>query len=255
VLEVAATAPPISMMNWVSIWTCVGVTFGVLILTILWPTVGLAWKENATSAFLQTFGGLGLAALFVERVVEVFVAIWQDPQVDGLEQQAEFQQAIQVDRRKDIGELEAKLARPGLEPAVIAALRTKLQDKETELDNAERQAEAIEARMVGFKATTRRLATCIAMLVGVLTAAVGFRILNNLVTIDASKLPPGSWQYSLFIVMDVLFTGAVLAGGSKAVHQVFNVYEALMDSSQSVLQKKKLETAPPVPPPSPPSAT
>jgi hypothetical protein len=237
-------------MNWISIGICVVLSLGILAALARFPTTGLAWRENATSAFLQTFGGLALAALFVERVVEVFVAIWQDPQVDGLEQAAQFQQAIQADRRKDIGELEAKLAKPGLDPAAIAALRAKLQEKETELDRAEREAEKIDERMVGFKATTRRLATCIALLVGVITAAVGFRILSNLVSLDG--LSKAESQYSWFVVVDVLITGAVLAGGSKAIHQLFNVYDALMDSTQSLLQRRKLEATPSVPPPSPP---
>jgi len=37
---------------------------------------------------------------------------------------------------------------------------------------------------------------------------------------------------------DVLLTGAVLAGGSKAIHQILSVYDAFMSATQDKLSDK-----------------
>jgi len=83
------------------------------------------------------------------------------------------------------------------------------------------------------------------MAVGVLTAAVGFRFLYQIVDFDQAALPES--QTGWFIFADVLLTGAILAGGSKAIHSIFlvvvqlqtvplpifSVYETFMNSTQA----------------------
>lgn len=243
-----------SILHLATIGVCAVITVAVLVSLSWMPMTGIRWKPNTTDAFLQTFAALGLVAIFVERVVEVFVAIWQDPRVDLLEQQIEFHQAVQVDRRKDIQELEAKLTIPNQDPTCLAHLRESIHRKERELEEAEEEAEVNEKNMVTYRAQTRRLAAWIGIVIGILTAAVGFRILYNLVDVEAIQ-PTGrvaGAQYRWFVIIDTLLTGAVLAGGSKAVHEVFNLYSAVMESSQSILQKRKLQQAtPPVPPATP----
>jgi hypothetical protein len=63
-----------------------------------------------------------------------------------------------------------------------------------------------------------------------------------------NRVKTPSYQYGLLIVIDVLLTGAVLAGGSKKIHEVFNLHEAVMNSSQSILESQKIvQSTPPVP--------
>ena len=69
------------------------------------------------------------------------------------------------------------------------------------------------------------------MAVGVLTAAVGFRFLYQIVDFDQAALPES--QTGWFIFADVLLTRAILAGGSKAIHSIFSVYETFMNSTQA----------------------
>ena len=45
-------------------------------------------------------------------------------------------------------------------------------------------------------------------------------------------------QSTMFIAADVLLTGAVLAGGSKLVHQIFSVYESFMETTSKSLSDK-----------------
>jgi hypothetical protein len=51
-----------------------------------------------------------------------------------------------------------------------------------------------------------------------LTSAVGFRFLTQIV--DFSKINSHSLQYAAFIIADILLTGTVLVGGSKAIHSI-----------------------------------
>ena len=254
-------------LSWWTIVVCAVVTVAILTGLIYWPAVGIQWKQNATDAFLQTFAALGIVAVFVERVVEVFVGIWQDPRVDLLQQQVEFQQSVQVDRQRHIRELMAKLGAqpnpdpdnpnpvPGMDAATKQAIAERIKKYEGELEAAETAAEKLQGEMVGYRASTRRLASWISLTIGVATASVGFRVLDNLVDIDALAANPHHqrFQYNCFVVMDALLTGAVLAGGSKAVHEVFNLYETIMQSSQSLLLQRKLRDTPP-PAPAPPNA-
>lgn len=250
-------------LSWWTIVVCIGLTVAILVGLIFWPAVGLRWKTDAADAFLKTFTALGIAAIFVERVVEVFVSIWQDPRVDLLQQQVEFQQSVQVDRQRQIRELMAKLSsmptpdpaapNPAPQPPQLmdAAMRQavieRIRKYEGELETAQSTAERLQGEMVVYRASTRRLASWISVAIGIATAAVGFRVLDNLVDIDAleTQARHQRFQYNWFVVMDALLTGAVLAGGSKAVHQVFNLFDTVMESSQSLLLQRKLRDTPP----------
>jgi hypothetical protein len=188
-------------------------------------------------------------ALFVERVIEVFVNIWQNPQADVLEQQLEFEQAIQVHREAEIARLTARLTDAALSEQDREAIRNTIRSREQERSDSERAAEELERQLVRFRAATRRIATWTGILVGVLTAGVGFRMLAGLVDVSALLENGPQWQYHWFVAADVLLTGAVLAGGSKAVHQIFNLFDTVMATSQSIAQKRKLQRATaPVPP-------
>ncbi len=95
--------------------------------------------------------------------------------------------------------------------------------------------------LLPFKARTRKVAVWIGLAVGLFTSAVGYRFLTQLVDLTPIYNPPThfvSGQFGWFVAADVLLTGAVLAGGSKAVHQIFAVYESFMQSTQKLADKK-----------------
>jgi uncharacterized membrane protein YidH (DUF202 family) len=93
----------------------------------------------------------------------------------------------------------------------------------------------IDLELVKCSAHTRKVAAWIGLAIGVLTAGVGFRVLHTLFV----ELPPvGCVHNGFFTLVDVLLTGALLSGGSKAVHHVFNVYESFMEATT-----KKAEAA------------
>jgi hypothetical protein len=68
---------------------------------------------------------------------------------------------------------------------------------------------------------------------GIFVSAAGFRFLGQIVSVDAKNS-----QYSFFLAADVLLTGAVFAGGSKLIHQIFSVYDSFMNATQDSAAKK-----------------
>jgi hypothetical protein len=175
-----------------------------------------------------------VVSIFVERVIEVFVSVWADQEVDQHEQNRDYWQSRQADMKNDVTTLLGELN--GTPPPS--------QDRQTEIMNLlkvkratiEQAAEAadVEAKaLLPFEARTRRISTWIGLAVGIFVSAVGFRFLSQIVSIDS-----GQAQYPFFIAADVLLTGAVLAGGSKLIHQIFSLYDSFMDTTQGRLANK-----------------
>ena len=52
-----------------------------------------------------------------------------------------------------------------------------------------------------------------------------------------------TWGVVLAIAVDVVLTGAVLAGGSKLVHQIFGVYEAYTTALSKAAQAKSVASS------------
>lgn len=148
--------------------------------------------------FVQLVTPLFLIALFIERVLEVFLTSWRAGESKKL-------QLAVKDQPK------------------------KLETKEATED---------------FKARTQRMAFLTGTAIGVVISALGIRILEPL--LDPTAFGTGAdaipgWQQRLVMVADVLFTGAVLGGGSDGMHKLVSVFTNFMDST-AALAKKRGET-------------
>lgn len=148
--------------------------------------------------FVQLVTPLFLIALFIERVLEVFLTSWR----------AGESKKLQLAAKDQPKKLEAR--------------------------------EATE----DFKARTQRLAFLTGTAIGVVISALGIRILEPL--LDPTAFSTGAdaipgWQQRLVMVADVLFTGAVLGGGSDGMHKLVQVFTNFMDST-AALAKKRGET-------------
>ena len=73
-----------------------------------------------------------------------------------------------------------------------------------------------------YRATTKEIALCVGLMLGCLVSLAGVRALGGIVA-----APVGD---PLFTVVDVLVTGAMLAGGSEGIHQMVNVFSNFMTS-------------------------
>lgn len=138
----------------------------------------------------QFLTSLLLAALLVERVLDVFLTIWRAPTSEAIEAEAK-------------------------------------RHPESSAERIEKEA-VLQTR----KAGTRTIAMWSALLIGILVSAAGMRSLSWFVepgTVDA--LP--ATQASLFIGVDILLTGGVIAGGSDGIHKIAEVLRNFLKTSSA----------------------
>lgn len=97
-----------------------------------------------------------------------------------------------------------------------------------ELDLEERQGR--RNILLAHRDTTRCIALLASLTAGVLLSALGVRVLEQLV--DADMLAAlAEWQQRSFAVLDVLITGALLAGGADGLHKVVATFTTFMEQS------------------------
>ncbi|MGH8091993.1 MAG: hypothetical protein ACREIF_00775 [Chthoniobacterales bacterium] len=165
----------------------------------------------------------------MERVIEVFASIWRDEETDRLQQTLDNNQDTLSRWKQEIADLVKEEADPQTNPARQIEINTHVPDKRIALDAAEKGIDSTKTLLVPKIAHTRRISTWVGIDAGVLTSAVGFRFLEQVVNVAAIKAYPEHCAW--FVFTDVLLTGTVLAGGSKAIHSIFSVYEGFMVST------------------------
>ena len=205
-------------------------------------SVGLAFRDDLNSTLPGIVSTLLIVSLFVERVIEVFVSVWSDRETDEHEQNRDYWQSRQAQLKGEVATLLSELSgTPPPNPDRMKVIETLLEEKRNGIELANGNADAESKALIPFEARTRRISSWIGLAVGILVSAVGFRFLNQIVSLGPIYDPGKhliSPQYGLFVDADVLLTGAVLAGGSKAIHQIFSVYDAFMSATQDKLSDK-----------------
>jgi hypothetical protein len=162
----------------------------VALVALLNPRLVRFWPF-ALPDFVQLVTPLFLVALFIERVIEVFVTSWRAQAARKLEQQAAF-----------VGS-----AKSAADPPTAA-----------------------QVKVTEYKSRTQRIAFFAGTAIGVMLAALGVRMLGLFVDPAAFKALPLA-QQRLFNTADVLLTGAVLGGGADVLHQLVLVFTNFMESS------------------------
>lgn len=202
----------------------------ILTMSVKGGFVGIPFTKDLGSKVPSLLGSLLVVSLFVERVIEVFVSIWRDEATDMLEQQLANNQDTQARRKREIADLLQEASDPKTTDARKLEIQAVLGEKRSELDQAEKGEDVVQQQLVPKYAHTRRVSTWVGLAVGVLASAVGFRFFNQTVQFDQAVLPES--QKAWFTFADVLLTGAILAGGSKAIHNIFSVYDTFMNSTE-----------------------
>lgn len=122
-------------------------------------------------------------------------------------------------------------------------LRAAVDEKQRIVDDAQKQNTPVPRDMIDalekakavrakFRAKTMRLAMAGGLVVGVIVSAIGFRALQTL--IDTTSLGElGRIQRSAFDFVDIVLTGAVLAGGSDGIHKLIEVYRKFTEKGSS----------------------
>jgi hypothetical protein len=209
-------------------------------------TVGLPFKPDLGSSIPTLLGSLLIISLFVERVIEVFVSVWSDRETAFHEQNLDYWQARKGRLEREVQRLIDERDRdPSPDTTRKAAIDQLIQQKRIGIDDADANADTEAKALLPFEARTRKATTWIGLTLGIITSAVGFRFLAQIVDLTPIYRPNEKFvspQFGWFVAADVLLTGAVLAGGSKLVHEIFSLYESFMQSTRkSVSDKAKTQ--------------
>jgi hypothetical protein len=174
------------------------IIIAALAVSVYFKTTSLGFKPDPNVTVLSMLGYLLLVSLFVERAIEIILSSWRSTGADKLDREIDkAKKEIQASQPRD--EQNMPLASPDLE---------KLLDTRA-----------------AYRADSRFAALWIGMVIGVIVSLAGVRILGNLYETYGLT----SFQLGLFIVVDVLLTGFVLAGGSDAINKIYKVYSSFMN--------------------------
>ena len=145
---------------------------------------------------------LTFVATLQQTAVGTFISTWRDPEKAALREQ--FAQ-VNLD----------------LEQADLTAEATKsLKEKRADIQRKKKQ----------YKLQTRKIAQWVNLLSAVFVSVVGVRALESLM--DPSEIDQLShYQAFGFHLMDVLLTGALIAGGTEGIQQVSKVFGNFVKTS------------------------
>ncbi len=227
---------------------CALLCVAAVALAASWQAGALAFQANFTALVPGIFGSMLLVALFVERMIEVFVSLWAPPEVAAHQQAITYWQAQRGRLKRRVSDLLAELnGTPGPLDDRKTAIGTALDDARQQIEQADLNVDAEEKALLPYTVATIKATTWVGLALGMITSAVGFRFLSQIMVltpISAPGLPLSvQEQYSAFIAVDVVLTGAVLAGGSKLVHQIFGVYEAYTTALSKAAQAKSVASS------------
>ncbi len=86
---------------------------------------------------------------------------------------------------------------------------------------------AAQASLIEFKAETLQWTMPIGFALGLVVSALGVRVLSQFIDPTAA----GERQLWWFNMGDILFTGALLAGGADPIHKLLDLYRKFVESS------------------------
>ncbi len=192
-----------------------------IVIVLIWMALGLQYgplelRSDEFALFGRVIGSLILVSAIMERVLDVFLTF-----VHG--EGADLTSGALAAAQKELDAAKTALeAAPGDSAAEVRFATAK-----GELDTAQ------NARREQ-RGDTRRSALPSAIVLGVLISAIGFRALDSLVTVVPPTPEDGWWvQGNVFHAVDILLTGAVLAGGSDGLHKLMEVYRSVTESKNT----------------------
>lgn len=212
---------------------------GVVVASVLYLAGEQRWgaiKFDSKASVPSVLGSMLAVALFVERVIEVFVSVWVDRASAIHEQNLDYWQSRQAQLGRDVQALiTERNGQPAPDTTRIAAIDTLLVSKRADIDGAVKCADDEAKALLPFRARTLKVSTWVGLTIGVAVSAAGFRFLAQLVSVPTDAAFLNSGQYQCFLGVDMLLTGAVLAGGSKLIHNIFSVYSSFMNTTSKNL--------------------
>lgn len=187
------------------------VVFSILAIAIAAAVSAAGFTGRAPNPDLTAFGSLLASLLFASAILERVLDVWLSLAMGG--------KADELD--SEIRALKTRIDLLGADDS-----------RRPEKATADAELKGLMARRTEHSSSTRRLALPAALLGGLAISAVGLRALEPLFQpFDASwtSSPQAPW----FVAVDVIATGAVLAGGSDGIHWIVALYRDWMDKNRS----------------------
>lgn len=167
---------------------------GFLLTALLHPGLMRFWPFSAAE-FVQQITPLFLIALLIERSIEVVLTPW---------------------RAKE----------STVKSVAVETVKKEIQ-KGTKED---KDLVPLHDDLVAYKGTTQRIAFLMALALGIVVSTLGVRLLGIFADPAAFKALPSA-QQNLFNGLDVILTGALLAGGSDGLHKFVSIFTNFADST------------------------
>jgi len=162
---------------------------------------------------LNVLGGLFVVALMMERAVEVIISVLRDADAQVLTSAIDATTAALAEAKQ---ETPASLVK-------IDTLTTLLSAQKKTLDD--------------YRIDTRETTYCISFTLGVALSLVGVRGLLGLL------MPPPGPVSGWFRLVDILITGAVIAGGSDGIHKMVTAVLDCFSMVSTTMTKKSANVA------------
>jgi hypothetical protein len=180
-------------------YKAISIIFTILIAlsAIILAPKSVPFAEFTSSEVANLLIKLAIAALFIERSVEVVMVAWR-----GRGKQQHISQLLAERKKSSARQVESKVP----------------SDEEIE---AARELEQ-------YSAETKVLALLTAFGLGIVISALGLRALEPLLDADFFG-SLSTTQKALFMGVDTLITGALLGSGSEGVHKILDTVLGLFD--------------------------
>jgi hypothetical protein len=174
-------------------WSPIGLALIVGALISSWPP--LKFVNLGGTDFASRFSVLVFFSLLIERTVEILMSIWRSEEANK--------------READVRRLIASNT-PSTDQNLITA----------------------QANLIAYKAETMQWTMPIGFALGLFISAFGVRALSQFIDLTATGIGALSeWQRWWFNMSDILFTGALLAGGADPIHKLLDLYRKFVESS------------------------
>lgn len=159
----------------------------------MWPP--LKFVNLSGADFASRFSALVFFSLLIERTVEIIMSIWRSEEANNHE--AAVQRLIASNTA-------------ATDPALIKA----------------------QTSLIKYKAETMQWTMPTGFALGLLVSAFGVRALSQFIDPTATGVgAPLEEQRWWFNMIDILFTGALLAGGADPIHKLLDLYRKFVEAS------------------------
>lgn len=186
--------------------------WGVLVVLVIsfvaWKVQPISLKiEDPVEKAASLLGTLIFLSLFVERAIEVFLSAWRSAGADELDREITIR-TLAVEKYLQS------------QPDKLAA------EESSQYKSLSASLEEIEKERAEYRAGSRFISQWLGLGMGMMIAFIGIRIIGTIVNVEQANLE--GYQAALFLIIDIIFTGAVLAGGSDSINKIMKVYNSVM---------------------------